>query len=446
MPTPMERVDRFFELSSRGTTVQRELLAAVTTFATMSYILVVHPLIMSDAGMDRAQVLTITAVVAGVFSILMGLMANLPIAVAPGMGANGLVAYTLILGLGVPWQGALGLVFWSGVVFLVLTLTGIRRLLLDAFPDALRRALTAGIGLFIMFIGLKTAGIVVAAPAPSLVQIGVVTAPTVLLALSGIPIVMGLMARRVPGAIILTIILLTAIGFFIPTATGSLTPMPSAALAQPTGFGDLWLALDFGYLWSHLGIALPAMLSLVFMDLFSSLAAMNALCQRAGLVDDQGAMLKPTEALSADAMAAIGASLAGTSTAICFGESAAGIESGGRTGLVAIFVGLFFFLALYLNPLILIIPAEASAPALVFIGLLMFVEVARIDFSDVITGGAATLTLILMAVTSISDGMAIGLIVYAIAMVITGRARQVHPIAYGLAVVLGAYYVLLPPL
>ncbi|QSZ55573.1 hypothetical protein AYX19_20950 (plasmid) [Paenarthrobacter ureafaciens] len=159
-------MDRFFELSSRGTTVQRELLAAVTTFATMSYILVVHPLIMSDAGMDRAQVLTITAVVAGVFSILMGLMANLPIAVAPGMGANGLVAYTLILGLGVPWQGALGLVFWSGVVFLVLTLTGIRRLLLDAFPDALRRALTAGIGLFIMFIGLKTAGIVVAAPAP----------------------------------------------------------------------------------------------------------------------------------------------------------------------------------------------------------------------------------------------------------------------------------------
>ncbi len=143
-------------------------------------------------------------------------MANLPIAVAPGMGANGLVAYTLILGLGVPWQGALGLVFWSGVVFLVLTLTGIRRLLLDAFPDALRRALTAGIGLFIMFIGLKTAGIVVAAPAPSLVQIGVVTAPTVLLALSGIPIVMGLMARRVPGAIILTIILLTAIGFFYP--------------------------------------------------------------------------------------------------------------------------------------------------------------------------------------------------------------------------------------
>ncbi|WP_246765573.1 hypothetical protein [Aminobacter sp. SR38] len=172
-------------------------------------------------------------------------------------------------------------------------------------------------------------------------QIGVVTAPTVLLALSGIPIVMGLMARRVPGRSFSPSYCSPPSAFY-PHSHRFPDLMPSAALAQPTGFCDLWLALDFGYLWSHLGIALPAMLSLVFMDLFSSLAAMNALCQRAGLVDDQGAMLKPTEALSADAMAAIGASLAGTSTAICFGESAAGIESGGRTGLVAIFVGLFF--------------------------------------------------------------------------------------------------------
>ena len=315
----------FFEIGSRGSTPLREVLASLTTFATMAYVLAVHPMIMADAGMDRAQVITVTALVAGLASILIGLMANVPIAQAPGMGSNGLVAYTLVLGMGVPWQGALGLVFWSGVFFLLLTVTGIRKILLDAYPSDLKRALTAGIGVFIMFIGLKSAGIVVAAP---------------------------------------------------------------------------------------------------------------------GLTDDEGNMLRPMRILSADALATMGASLAGTTTTNVYGESAAGVESGGRTGLVAILVGLLFLLAMFTHPLLAVIPPQAAAPALVVVGLIMFSEAAEIDFSNRITGAAAALTILLMALTSISNGMAIGLIVYVLAMLLVGRWRSVHWMAYLLASSFALYFLL----
>ena len=301
----------FFEIGSRGSTPLREVLASLTTFATMAYVLAVHPMIMADAGMDRAQVITVTALVAGLASILIGLMANVPIAQAPGMGSNGLVAYTLVLGMGVPWQGALGLVFWSGVFFLLLTITGIRKILLDAYPSDLKRALTAGIGLFIMFIGLKSAGIVVAAPEPILLKLGSLSEPAVLLALAGIPLTAALLALGVPGAILIVILALTFVAFSIPSGSETLAAPPAQWLAAPAAIDQLWLALDPGYLWRHLGAAFPALLSLVFIDLFSSLAAANAVCQRAGLTDEEGNMLRPMRILSADALATMGASLAG---------------------------------------------------------------------------------------------------------------------------------------
>eukprot|EP00903_Cladosiphon_okamuranus_P004416 g4414.t1 len=393
--------------------------------------------------MDRAQVLTVTALLAGVFCIVMGLLANLPIAQAPGMGSNALVAYGIILTMGIPWQAAIGLVFWSGVFFLILTLTGIRKMLLDAFPDALKSALTAGIGLFIMFIGLKGAGILVAAPSPLLIGLGDVTQPQVLLSLLGIPLVVVMMARKIPGAILMAIVLLTIVGLFIPAdGGGTVSAMPSALVSMPSAPSTIWLALDIGYLWRNFGATLPVLLSLIFIDLFSSLAAMNAMCQRAGLVDEENNMINANKALSADALATIGAGLAGTSTTNCYAESSAGIESGGRTGLVAVFVGLFFFLAIFLNPLLLIIPAQATAPALVFIGLLMFTEVRNLDYSDLITSGSAILTFLLMTVTTISDGMAIGLIIYTLAMVIGGRAKEIHPLAYILSGTFVAYYLM----
>ena len=435
-------LDNFFCLTDRGTSVRQEFIAALTTFATMSYVLAVHPMIMADAGMDRAQALTVTALVAGTFSILMGVMANIPIAQAPGMGANALFAYTIILVMGVPWEAALGLVFWSGVFFLILTLTGIRKILLDAFPVSIKCALTAGIGLFIMFIGLRDSGILADSPV-MLIQIGDITGPPVLLSLAGIPLVMALMAKKVPAAIFLTIILITTAGLFIPlNETSNVSDLPQAFVSKPVPIDTLWLALDPWYLFRNFSSTLPVLLSLIFIDLFSSLAAMNAMCKRAGLVDREGNMLNPNKALSADALATIGAAMAGTSTTNCYGESAAGIESGGRTGLVAIFVGLLFFLALFFAPLFLIVPPQATAPALVFIGLLMFSEVRNINFDEAITSGSATLTLILMAVTSISDGLAIGLIFYIIGMTLTGKARQLHPIAFALGISFIGYYAL----
>lgn len=431
-------------MSERGTSVKKEFIAALTTFATMSYVLAVHPQIMSASGMDRAEVLTLTTLIAAAFSILMGLLANLPIAQAPGMGSNAFISYGIILTMGVPVEAALGLVFWSGVFFLILTLTGIRKMLLDAFPVALKSALTAGIGLFIMFIGLKGAGILTGADQPLLIQLGSVTAPHVLLSLAGIPLVMVLMIKKIPGAILLAIVLLTTIGFFIPNASGSATvsAIPTAIVSVPVAPDSLWLVLDIGYLWNNFAFAFPLLISLIFIDLFSSLAAMNAMCQRAGLVDKENNMLNANRALSADALATIGAGLAGTSTTNCYGESAAGIESGGRTGLVAIFVGCFFLIALFFSPLLLIIPAQATAPALVFIGLLMFSEVRNVDFSDLIAGGSATLTFLLMAVTTISDGMALGMIIYAIVMIGTGRGKEVHPLAYGLCMAFVLYYLM----
>ena len=432
----------FFEIGSRGSTPLRELLAALTTFATMAYVLAVHPMIMAEAGMDRAQVITVTALVAGLASILIGLMANVPIAQAPGMGSNGLVAYTLVLGMGVPWQGALGLVFWSGVFFLLLTVTGIRKILLDAYPSDLKRALTAGIGLFIMFIGLKSAGIVVAAPEPILLELGSLSEPAVLLALAGIPLTAALLALGVPGAILIVILALTFVAFSIPSGSETLATPPAQWLAAPAAIDQLWLALDPGYLWRHLGAAFPALLSLVFIDLFSSLAAANAVCQRAGLTDEEGNMLRPMRILSADALATMGASLAGTTTTNVYGESAAGVESGGRTGLVAILVGLLFLLAMFTHPLLAIIPPQAVAPALVVVGLIMFSEAAEIDFSDRVTGAAAALTILLMALTSISNGMAIGLIVYVLTMLLVGRWRSVHWMAYLLASSFALYFLL----
>ncbi|MES2606085.1 MAG: NCS2 family permease [Pseudomonadota bacterium] len=437
-------LDDRFKITARGSTLKTEFLAAVTTFATMSYVLAAHPQIMADAGMDRAAVITVTALVAGLFSILMGLMSNFPMAQAPAMGCNALFTYTIVLGMGIPWQGALGLVFWSGIFFLALSVSGVRRLLMEAFPEALKCALTAGIGLFLLMIGLKGAGVVVGTAPPVLMQIGDMSQPSVLLCIVGVPLVMALMARKIPGGIIVSIAILTIIGFFIPLADGSraVTEMPTALMSMPVPFDDLFLALDFGYLWRNFGQSFPVLLSLIFIDLFSSLAAMSAMCKRADLVDKDGNMINAKVALSADALGAVGASLLGTSTGIVYGESAAGIESGGRTGLTAIFVGVFFLFALFFNPLFLIIPAQATAPALVFIGFLMFAEAGRINYKDTVMSGSAILTIVLMTTTSISDGLAIGLIVYVAAMLLSGRRAEIPPMSYVLALCFGAYYAL----
>ncbi|MFT7218826.1 MAG: AGZA family xanthine/uracil permease-like MFS transporter [Candidatus Azotimanducaceae bacterium] len=407
----------------------------------MAYVLAVNPMILAEAGMDRGEMITATAIAAGVFSLLMGLLANIPLAQAPGMGANALFAYTLVLSQGIPWEAALGLVFWSGVVFLILTLTGVRQILLHAFPADLKSALTVGIGLFIAFIGIKNAGLVAPAEMPLLIVMGDLSSPGVLLALFGLVFIVSLMRLQVAGAILIGVSLLTIIGLWLPSASGvPLTTPPDAIFSTPIPLDKLFLSLDFTYLWYNFGTAFPALLTLVFLDLFSSLVAMNAMCQRAGLTDSNGDMENPTLALSVDACATIGASLLGTSTTNVYAESSAGIESGGRTGLTAMYVGLFFLVAMFITPLILIIPAEATAPALMIIGILMFSEVRHIQFEDLTTAAPSVIAIFLMPITSISDGLALGLISYVSIMLMTGRYREMSWLTYLLAGTLGAYY------
>ena len=275
-----------------------------------------------------------------------------------------------------------------------------------------------------------------------LLKLGDMGAYTVMLTLAGLAATLALMSRRVPGAIVIVILGLTVAGLFIPGGSSSdtITAMPAQIVSLPQPLDQLWLALDAGYLWSHLPLALPALFTLVFLDLFSSLVAMNAMSQRAGLVDANGQMLAPTRALSADAIATIGGALLGTSTTNVYAESAAGIESGARTGLAPVIVGLLFLLSLFLTPLLLVIPSQATAPALMLIGLLMFSEVRKLDFDDPLSSGAAVLTLFLMPLTSITDGLAIGLMVYVGIMLLTGRARELQLLTWSLVAIFILYY------
>ena len=437
-------LEKIFALEARGASLKGEFIAALTTFATMSYVLAVHPTILAEAGMDKGALITVTALVAAVFSIIMGLASNLPIVMAPGMSSNSFFAFTIVIAMGVPWQAALGLVFYNGLVFLVLSLTGVRAMLLKAFPDDIKTALTVGIGLFIMFIGLKAAGIVVGAPPPGLVRIGDVTQPAILLSLFGLILMIVLQKLRIPGAILIAIVILAIIGALVPAPNGegTITSAPERIIDSPTAMTSLWLALDLGYLWKYFGTTFPIVISLLFIDLFGSLVAMQAMCSRGGLVDHKGNMLKPTTALSVDALATVGGALMGTSTTNCYIESAAGIEAGGRTGLVGVFVGLFFLLALFLNPLIVVIPIQATAPALILIGLFMFQDVSRIDFSDLTVGGPAALSIILMPLSSISDGLALGMIAYVTVMLLSRRWREVSMLSYLLAGAFVLYYAL----
>ena len=434
-------LEKLFQINARGSSILTEFIAALTTFATMSYVLAVHPTIMADAGLDKATMITVTALAAGIFSILLGLMANLPIAQAPGMGSNALFAYTIILVMGVPWQAALGLVFWSGIFFLLLTLTGLRQILLNAFPDAIKTALVCGIGLFLLFLGLKAAGVVVAAPSPMLVGIGKISSPIVLVSLMGVPVIAAMMSLKIPGGIILTILAITVTGMFIPLHDEvMITQLPASFTATPVSPTSVWMALDLGYLWTHFAYAFPVLLSLIFIDLFSSLVVINAMTVRAGLAGPEGDPVSLQKALTADALATVGGAMMGTSTTNVYGESATGIESGGRTGLTPIIVGVFFLLAMFITPLIMIIPPQATAPALIYIGLLMFFEVSKIDFSDIPIAVPAALCIILMPVTSISDGLAIGLLCYVISMSLCGRIREVNRLTWAMAASFVFYY------
>jgi AGZA family xanthine/uracil permease-like MFS transporter len=429
-------LERLFRLKENGTTPGRELMAGLTTFAAMAYILAVNPDILSNAGMPREALITATALGAALATLLMAALTNFPLACAPGMGINAFFAFTICLGMGIPWQSALGLVFINGFIFLLLSVTGVRERILKALPLPLKIAVSAGIGLFIAFIGLQNGGLIVANPA-TMVSLGDLSSPPVALFGVGILLTCVLVARRIPGAIILSMIVISLVGLVVPDGKGgTVTHLPTAVVSAPASLEPLLFQLNFDFVLASPLKALPVILTLLLVDMFDNIGTLIGVTRRAGLMDAQGNVPKIGRALVADSTAAIFSSLIGTSTVVSYIESAAGVQAGGRTGLTAVTTAFCFLLALFLTPLILMIPAVAVAPALVVVGVVMFEGVADLDFQRFEIAAPAVLTILSMPLAySISTGIGLGLIVLAVLALATGHRRDVNALTYGLAVV-----------
>jgi AGZA family xanthine/uracil permease-like MFS transporter len=427
-------LNRLFKLDQHGTTPGREVQAGCTTFAAMAYILAVNPAILAAAGMPAAGLVTVTAVSAAVSTLIMALYTNFPLALAPGMGINAYFSYTVCLGLGVPWQQALGLVFVNGLAFLALSLSGIREKIINAIPFQLKMAITCGVGLFIAFIGLKNGGIIASHPV-TLVTHGALGSPPVLLCFIGILLTVVLMVRRVPGGIILSILAITLVGLLTPNGTGgTVTQLPGHFVSLPASMGDTFLKFDLGYFRQDFVKALTVVLTLLLIALFDNVGTLIGVAQRAGLLDPQGRLPGAGKALVADSLGVIASAGFGTSNVVSYIESASGVEAGGRTGLVGVTVAVLFVLALFFTPLIQAIPTAATAPALVVVGIFMFQSVAHLNLRELHEVAPAFIIILATPLTfSIAEGIGLGLVAYAIIYLATGRARQVNWMVYTLA-------------
>jgi AGZA family xanthine/uracil permease-like MFS transporter len=434
-------LDEFFHFTERGSSLRTEIIAGLTTFGTYSYILVVNPLIMVHAGMDRGALITVTALVAAIFTVIMGLRTNYPLAMAPGMGGNAYLAIQVCQGMKVPWQGMLGIVFYAGVLFFLISVTGIRQKIIEAFPASFKKIISVGIGFFVAFLGLRQAGIIVANP-NTFVALGHFNTPSVILAFVGIVLLVLLLVKKVPGAMVLSIVALALIGLFIPgtIAGAKVTTLPTHVFDWPNSIAPIFLQLDFGYFWSHFQQCVPIVLALVFSDLFSAMAVLVAVGTRAHLNDENGNLPKLKEALSADAASAMGASLLGSNLPIIYLESAAGVEAGGRTGLVSIVIAICFLLALFLTPVIAAIPGLATVPALVAIGVFMMQVLADIDLRDLTTAATALVSILLMCLASVGDGLALGYITWVALSVFTGKARAISKVGYALCALFAVHF------
>jgi AGZA family xanthine/uracil permease-like MFS transporter len=429
-------LERVFRLKEHDTTLGREVVAGLTTFAAMAYILAVNPDILANAGMPREALITATAVGAAMATILMAALTNFPLACAPGMGINAFFAFTICGAMGIPWQSALGLVFINGFIFLLLSVTGVRERILKALPLSLKIAVSAGIGLFIAFIGLQKGGLITA-NAETMVSLGDLSKPPVALFGVGILLTCVLVARRIPGAIILSMVVISLIGLLVPDGKGgTVTHLPAAVVAPPASLEPLLFKLNFDFVLQSPLKALPVILTLLLVDMFDNIGTLIGVTRRAGLMDAQGNVPKIGRALVADSVAAILSSLIGTSTVVSYIESAAGVQAGGRTGLTALTTALCFLLALFFTPLILMIPTVAVAPALVVVGIVMFEGVGDLDFQRFEIAAPAVLTILTMPLAySISTGIGLGLIVLAVLALATGHRRDVNGLTYALAAV-----------
>ncbi|MCJ7501139.1 NCS2 family permease [bacterium] len=418
-------LENLFKLSERQTDVRTEAIAGLTTFLTAAYIIFVNPNILSNTGMDKGALITVTCLVAGLSSILMGLWANAPIMMAPGMGLNAFFAFALVLGQGVPWQEALGVVFISGVFFLILTFLGVRERIVKAIPASLRLATSVGIGLFIAFIGMQGLGLIVRNDAV-LVGLGTMN-KTVLLGLAGMLIIVILEIKKVKGSILIGILVTALAGMIF-----KLSPFPGGLMAMPPSMAPVAFKLD---IMGAMKVSLWASIfSFMFVDLFDSLGTLLAVCREADLEKD-GDIKDLPRMLTADAVATVFGSILGTSTTTSYIESAAGVAEGGRTGMTAVTTGILFLLAAFFTPLIGSVQAYATAPALIIVGIFMMRGIGQINFYDFEEGVPAFLTLILMPLTySIAQGLVFGFISFALIKVLVGKVKELDPILMIIAV------------
>ncbi|MDB6166676.1 MAG: Xanthine/uracil/vitamin permease [Lacunisphaera sp.] len=430
-------LNRLFKLDQHGTTPLREFQAGLTTFAAMAYILAVNPAILANTGMDKGALVTVTAITAALATGLMALLTNYPIALAPGMGINAFFTFTICLGKGIAWQEALGMVFVNGIVFLALSVSGVREKIIAAIPHPLKIAVTCGIGLFIAFIGLKNGGVIIANQA-TFVGAGDFSSGPVALCLAGVLLTIILVARRVPGAIVLSIAIITVLGVFVPAGAGKVTQLPGSILALPQSPAPVLLKLTFHFLtsWAAFSTALPLILTLLLVDMFDNIGTLVAVTKRAGLLAADGTLPRAGRALLADSLATIASALCGTSTVVSYIESASGVEAGGRTGLTSVTTAAFFVLALLFTPLILIVPAAATAPALVVVGIFMMQSVIEIPMGDFRVAAPAVLTIFAIPLTfSIAEGIGLGLIATAILALGLGKPKSLTPVGYLVAAV-----------
>ncbi|MEO7600444.1 MAG: NCS2 family permease [Opitutus sp.] len=427
-----------FKLDENQTTTGRELAAGLTTFAAMAYILAVNPGILSATGMDKGALVTVTALTAALATTIMALMTNYPIALAPGMGINAFFTFTIVLGKGVPWTEALGMVFVNGVIFLFLSVTGVREKIIAAIPHSLKIAVTCGIGLFIAFIGLKNGGVIVANQA-TFVGHGDFASGPVALCLVGILLTAILVSRRVRGAIVLSIAIVTIAGLFVSAGNGAhVTQLPPSVIALPASPAPIFLKLTFNFLTSSTAffVALPLILTLLLVDMFDNIGTLIGVTKRAGLLRPDGTLPKAGRALLADSFATLLSALCGTSTVVSYIESASGVEAGGRTGLTTITTAALMLIALFFTPLILMVPAVATAPALVVVGIFMMQSVIEIDMKDFTVAAPAVLTILAIPLTfSIAEGIGLGLITAVVLAVALGRPKSITPVGYAVAAV-----------
>jgi AGZA family xanthine/uracil permease-like MFS transporter len=409
-------MDNFFKISERKSNVRTEIMAGVTTFLTMAYILAVNPGILSAAGMEFSRVFAATAIAGAFATLIMGLVANLPFALAPGMGLNAFLAFTVVLGMGKSWQFALSAVFVEGIIFILLTAFNIREAIVNSIPANLKKAISVGIGLFIAFIGLQNAGIVVADGA-TLVHLNPEwTSGPSIVAMIGIIVIAFMMAKGIKGAMLYGILITTVIGIpFGVTAYAGGSYLPSAPYFFPFEFSNI-LSLDF----------IVVCFTFLFVDMFDTVGTLIGCATKADMIQADGSIPNCKEALFADAVGTTVGAILGTSTITTFVESSSGVVAGGRTGLTAVVVSILFALSLFLEPIFGSIPSAATSPALIIVGVLMITPVKDIEFEDVTEAVPAFLCILMMIVTySISDGIMFGILSFTILKLVTGKTKEI---------------------